>query len=220
MTVRTVDTDTSPAILLVPGLGNSGPAHWQSLWEAERDDCQRVDLGMWDAPHRNSWVTKLGHAIHQSDRPVILVAHSLGCLTVAWWAALEKPVWQEKVIGALLVAPPEVDTAPADSRLASFDPAPKGHLPFPSILVASHNDPYMRFERARLLAGFWGSSFADAGEVGHINADSNIGSWDFGQFLLARLSGSAIAEQDRAGQVWTGHDGLPSSILGQSDLTI
>jgi len=202
MTVLDNANEKMPLVLTVPGLGNSGPGHWQTLWEAERDDCHRVELGMWNAPHRNSWVTKLNHAIGQADRPVVLAAHSLGCLAVAWWASLEKPVWAEKVVGALLVAPPEVDSAPADSRLAPFGPAPKGLLPFPSILVASRNDPYMRFDRARLLASFWGSEFADAGEVGHINASSDLGNWMFGQFLLGRLLGaktdSPVSDKDKA----------------------
>src|SRR3546814_7469177 len=78
----------SPLVLAVPGLNNSGPGHWQTIWETTRNDCERVDLGMWDRPHRNTWVNKLNAAIRQADRPVILVAHSLGCIAVAWWAAL------------------------------------------------------------------------------------------------------------------------------------
>src|SRR3546814_4634015 len=76
----------SPLVLTVPGLNNSGPGHWQTIWETTRNDCERVDLGMWDRPHRNTWVNKLNAAIRQADRPVILVAHSLGCIAVAWWA--------------------------------------------------------------------------------------------------------------------------------------
>jgi hypothetical protein len=89
-TNRTTDTD-NPLILTVPGLNNSGPEHWQSVWERQRPDCRRVDLGMWDKPHRNTWVNQLNLAIRQADRPVILAAHSLGCLAVAWWAQLEQP---------------------------------------------------------------------------------------------------------------------------------
>ena len=73
---------------IVPGLGGSGPTHWQSLWEAARDDTVRADLGLWDKPHRNSWVTKLDQAIRTAQAPVVLVGHSLGCLAIAWWAAL------------------------------------------------------------------------------------------------------------------------------------
>lgn len=184
-----------PLILIVPGLNNSGPDHWQSLWEQQRDDIARVNLGMWDRPHRNTWVNQLNLAIKQAGRPVILVAHSLGCHAINWWAALEQPGHDGPVIGALLVAPPEVDHAPLDSRLSGFGPTPKTPLPFASIVAASRNDPYMSFDGARSLAQHWGSRFADAGEIGHINAASGIGTWDFGQFLLAQLERNLPASE-------------------------
>lgn len=182
-----VNAGSSPLVLTLPGLGNSGPAHWQSLWEQGRDDIHRVELGMWDQPHRNSWVNQISLAIRHADRPVVLVAHSLGCIAAAWWAAMEDQVWTDKVVGALLVAPPEVDVASSDARLHAFGPVPKGMLPFPSILVASRNDSYIRFDRARRLADFWGSTFVDAGDVGHINADSGLANWEFGLEMLDLL---------------------------------
>jgi hypothetical protein len=180
-----------PVVLTVPGLDNSGPLHWQSLWERERGDCVRVDLGMWARPHRNSWVSRLNSAIAQIDAPVILAAHSLGCLAVAWWAALEQQPFGAPVAGALLVAPPDVDAAHADARLAGFGPAPKLLLPFPSILVASRDDPYVSIERAHSLAKYWGSHFVDAGELGHINTESGLGDWRDGQALLDQLVAGA-----------------------------
>ena len=179
--------ESRPLVLTVPGLGSSGPGHWQSIWERELDNCARVDLGSWEQPNRNAWVNQLNLAIRAAGRPVVLVAHSLGCHAVAWWGALERPRYANPVIGALLVAPPEVDLSPMDQRLASFGPAPRGPLPFPSILAASHDDPYIQFHRARRLGQFWGSRIADAGAVGHINADSGLGAWQFGQFLLRKL---------------------------------
>jgi len=180
-------TIESPLILTVPGLGDSGPEHWQTIWEREREDCHRVDLGDWEKPHRNTWVNKLNLAIIRAERPVVLVAHSLGCLTVAWWTKYEQPEAEGPVIGALLVAPPDVDFFPIDERLGKFAPTPEEPLPFPSILVASRNDPYIGFRSARRLARAWGSWFADAGDAGHINAESEIGEWPFGKFLLGRL---------------------------------
>jgi uncharacterized protein len=187
---------TEPLILTVPGLCNSGPEHWQTLWEQERADVRRVELGMWDQPHRNTWVNQLNLAIRGAGRPVVLVAHSLGCLAVAWWAKYEQPAADGPVIGALLVAPPEVDFFPLDERLSQFSPTPAEPLPFRSILAASRNDPYMGIRTARKLARTWGSSFADAGEVGHINADSGIADWAFGKFLLGQLL--SAAQQRRA----------------------
>lgn len=193
-----------PLILTVPGLGNSGPGHWQTLWEQQLPNAQRVDLGLWDDPHRNTWVNKINLAIHRANRPVVLVAHSLGCLAVAWWAEFERPK-DNKVLGALLVAPPDVEVRPIDRRLTRFAPFPHGELPFPSILVASRNDPYMGIGQARKLARAWGSRFADAGEVGHINADSGIGEWAFGQLLLNQLEPSAFALEKSNLRTSAGH---------------
>ena len=106
----------APLVLIVPGMDNSGPQHWQTLWERQRHDCLRVELGMWDRPHRNTWANQLNHAIRAANRPVVLVAHSLGCLTIAWWAQLEQAEAHAKVAGALLVAPPDVDFFPLDDR--------------------------------------------------------------------------------------------------------
>lgn len=176
----------NPLILTVPGLGDSGSGHWQSRWEETLPDCRRVDLGLWDDPHRNTWVNKINLAVQRADRPVVLVAHSLGCLAVAWWAEYEQPT-DGKVIGALLVAPPDVEERPIDRRLTRFAPVPPSELPFPSIVVASRDDPYMPFGQASRLARTWGARFADAGAVGHINAQSNVGEWTFGRLLLNRL---------------------------------
>ena len=204
-----------PLILTVPGLANSGPDHWQTRWEQDRDDCRRVELGMWDRPHRNTWVNQLNLAIHRATnrsgngpgRPVALVAHSLGCLAVAWWARYEQPTADGPVIGALLVAPPEVDFFPLDERLSEFSPTPAEALPFRSILVASRDDPYMGIHTARQLARTWGSTFADAGEAGHINAESRLGDWAFGQGLLEQLLNSrndAAQPKDQRGVASSG----------------
>ncbi|MBO9516625.1 MAG: serine hydrolase family protein [Porphyrobacter sp.] len=176
-----------PLILIVPGMHNSNPNHWQSRWEQQCSDCRRVDLGMWDDPHRNTWVNKLNLAIHRADRPVILVAHSLGCLAVAWWAEFEQPVHGNPVVGALLVAPPDVDRPGTDPRLARFGSCPREALPFPSFLAASQDDRLCSLRTAQLLARDWGSRFAFAGAIGHINAESGIGDWHFGKTLLAQL---------------------------------
>jgi len=180
-------------ILTVPGLDNSGPGHWQTLWEQRIPGCRRADLGNWAHPHRNSWVSRLGVAIHQAGAPVVLVAHSLGCLTVAWWAAMEGHAAAGLVRGALLVAPPRIDERPDCTRIASFAPPPRAPLPFRSILVGSHDDSWCDFASAAQLAQDWGCEFVDAGEAGHLNAASGLGHWAVGQRLLARLMPAAEA---------------------------
>lgn len=185
--MATFDDRREPLVLLVPGLNDSGPTHWQSEWLRHVPGCAKVELGMWDNPHRNTWVNKLNLAIHRAERPVILVAHSLGCHAVAWWNEFERPDADGPVQGALLVAPPEVERDPLDPRLARFAPVMRTALPFPSILAASRDDPYIGFSGARRLARIWRSRFVDAGWLGHINSDSGIGDWPFGQFLLRQL---------------------------------
>lgn len=189
-----VDADLRrPVVLTVPGIDNSGPRHWQTLWEHSHEDCTRVELGSWHEPQRNAWATRLGAAITAASRPVVLVAHSLGCHAVGWWNALEQPL-AAKVIGALLVAPPEVEDTPIDERLRPFGPVARHRLPFPSLLVASQNDPYASFGRAKRMARIWGSRLVDAGPLGHINAESGVRDWPYGQFLLRRLIAAVAPE--------------------------
>lgn len=185
-----------PTVLTVPGLGGSGPTHWQSLWERDRHDTVRADLGMWHRPHRNAWVTKLDQAVRSARAPVILVAHSLGCVAVAWWASLSPQPYGWPVAGALLVAPADVDRRDAPEELAGFAPAPRIALPFPSIVVASTDDPWVSIERAHSMAADWGSHFVDAGPRGHLNAASGLGHWPEGQELLDRV-------------ILAGGDGIP-----------
>lgn len=190
-TLRT-PAEPSPAILLVPGLSGSGPSHWQTIWEQRDPDCSKVELGSWDDPHRNTWINNLNLAIHAAGRPVVLVAHSLGCLVAAWWARFEQREWEQRgapcpVIAALMVAPPEADFFPLDERVGRFAPTPTDRLPFESRLIASRNDPWIGFHTAQALARRWGSTFVDAGEAGHINADSGLGDWSFGREQLAAL---------------------------------
>ncbi|UYY59759.1 RBBP9/YdeN family alpha/beta hydrolase [Sphingomonas sp. S2-65] len=191
MTIFSPFDEHSPIILTVPGLGGSGPSHWQTLWEQSRPDTVRVELGMWDTPHRNSWVTKLDQAIRGAQAPVVLAAHSLGCLAVAWWASLSPQPFGWPVAGALLVAPADVDKPDVRPELAAFQPSPSAPLPFPSIVVASSDDPWISPDKAQSLAKGWGSVFVDAGPQGHLNAASGIGWWEEGQALLDRVLDAA-----------------------------
>ncbi len=181
------DNTHAPQIIIVPEADVDSASHWQARWEARRDNCHWLDLGMWDAPHRNTWVNKLNLAIHRADGPVVLVAHGFGCVTVAWWAEYEQPAAGDPVVGALLVAPPDVERPGLDDRLARFGACPRSKLPFPSFLAASRNDPRCSHRTALSLARDWGSHFADMGEIGHIDAHSDLGAWPDGERLLNRL---------------------------------
>lgn len=172
-------------VLILPGLGGSGPAHWQSFWERHYG-YRRVEQDDWDAPVRERWLLCLEQAVAESPSPVWLVAHSLACVLVAHYA----PRGQGRVAGALLVAPADVDSARHTPEVTrSFAPIPLAKLPFRSVVVASCNDPYMELERARELSRAWGARFVDAGERGHLNAESNLGLWPEGHALFEELSG-------------------------------
>ncbi len=171
-------------ILLLPGWQDSGPDHWQSRWEASHG-YQRVAQHDWLRPLRGDWIARLEEVLLQRDEPAILVAHSLGCLLVAAWAAHSRNT--QLVKAALLVAPGDAEREALRPLLASWSPIPLKKLPFNSILVGSRNDPYCSLERARQFAGAWGSDFIDSGHQGHINAESGLGDWPAGQALLRQL---------------------------------
>ena len=177
----------SPLCLIVPGLGNSGPGHWQTLWEQQRHDCLRVQLGMWDSPVRNVWISRIDQAVAAAQGPVVLVAHSLGCHAVLWWTRLLGEEVPGNVVGALLVAPPDVDRRDTSPLIARFAPAPKAILPFPTIVVASSDDLYCDPDRSAELAAGWAADLVLLEGEGHINAASGLGAWNEGQELLERL---------------------------------
>jgi predicted alpha/beta hydrolase family esterase len=165
-------------ILLVPGLHNSGPGHWQTRWEEHYPAFERVEQWNWDRPQLDAWSAQVGHMLRRSRRPTLLVAHSFGCLASVHRAAIGIP----NLAGALLVAP-------ADPRKFGVEHAlPAKPLAIPTVVIGSEDDPWMPAERAREWAGRWGSEFVNAGRLGHINADSGLGDWPFGFAQLARLA--------------------------------
>ena len=174
----------TPHCLILPGYGNSGPQHWQSRWQQEAN-FERVEQTEWFHAERSAWVAALDAAVERNaHRPLLLVAHSLGCLTVAYWAA-EHPLTQ--VQGALLVAPPDPNGANFPTTITGFDQPPQQWLPFPTTLVMSTDDPYARPEFAEQCASYWGSHLVNLGARGHINHDSGLGDWPEGRLLLQEL---------------------------------
>lgn len=182
--------------LIVPGLSSSGPDHWQSRWERERSDCHRANLGNWDDPTLIGWIAGVSRAVERAEGCPVIVAHSLGCLAVAWWASIAGDL-AAKVTGALLVAPPDPERDGADDRLQRFAPTPRRAMPFPTIVAASRNDPYASFQRSREMAAGWSARLHDAGEAGHINAASGLDSWEEGQSLVAELIAGASSPRRR-----------------------
>lgn len=174
----------SQNVLILPGWQGSGPRHWQSLWQA-RKGFHRVDQHDWLRPLRGDWIARLEDVVLASGEPVVLVAHSLGCVLVSAWASHTRHA--HRVKAALLVAPADVEREAMRPVLTSWSPIALQPLPFRSTLVASLDDPYCSYERSTSFAAAWGSTLVNAGPVGHINADSALGDWPQGQALLSEL---------------------------------
>jgi predicted alpha/beta hydrolase family esterase len=171
----------------VPGIGNSGPRHWQTQWERQHPGWQRVQQRDWDHPVRTEWLQALETAVAGSSAPVVLIAHSLGCLLVAHWG--QQP--SVPVRAALLVAPPDPQGPAFPSAARGFETVPSDRLPFPSLVVASCDDLFGSVAYARRCAADWGSAFVEAGAIGHINAESDLGKWPAGFALLEQLLASS-----------------------------
>lgn len=173
-------------ILTIPGLWNSGPQHWQTRWEAKHPDWTRVQQRDWDRPDRDEWVATLDAAVRSSAEPAVLAAHSLGCALVAQWVADRGG---RGVAAALLVAPSDVEAPDYPEEGRSFSSMPAVPLPFPSVLVASSDDPYVSLDRAQQFATAWGSRLEVIGPAGHINGASGHGPWPEGEVMLLELLG-------------------------------
>jgi predicted alpha/beta hydrolase family esterase len=158
-----------------------------TLWEQVHPEYQRVEQRDWDVPDRTEWVTTLDAAIRSASAPPILVAHSLGCITIAHWVAGQKGKSDNRIAGAMLVAPADVDAKTAPDAVRGFRPIPLTELGFPTVVVASRTDPYLTFERATELAKAWGSSLVEAGDAGHLNTDAGYGPWPDGEGILSDL---------------------------------
>lgn len=167
-------------IIMLPGYGGSGPAHWQSLWQAADPAIRRFAPASWDEPDLEDWIAALDRSVAACARPPVLVAHSLACLLVTHWAARGG-----KAAGAMLVAVPDPQGPQFPQDAADFGAEPMDAFSFPSLMVASSDDPYADLAFARSHAAAWGSDYVDAGALGHINGESGIGDWPQGRGLLA-----------------------------------
>lgn len=182
---NTTKVPHKPTILIIPGLGDSGQGHWQNYWLECMPDSVKVKQDNWDRPQLQDWLSKLRETLDAIEGPVIVVAHSLAVSLFTHWVFQH---YDKKVVGALLVAPADVDSPlHTPEETWNFAPIPTIKLPFPSVVVASTNDPYISKERAELLAHHWGSIFVNAGALGHINSASDLGYWGDGQKILGNL---------------------------------
>lgn len=177
----------TPTLVIVPGLGDSGPGHWQTLW-AEKFGAVRVRQDDPDAPTPETWAARLDEVLEATPGDLVLVGHSAGVPAIVHWA--RRYGGHERVKGALLVSPadPEQeDMAQLAPAVLTLAPVPLDPLPFPALVVASENDPYVSFERAQTFADAWEAAFVTAGEAGHINVASGHGEWPEGEVLLSEV---------------------------------
>ncbi len=173
-----------PETLILPGLAGSPEGHWQYLWAEERENARYVEQEDWDFPDLERWIANLEAALIAGDG-AYLVAHSLGCILAAHMAS--RPA-AAKIRGALLVAPCDLEaTDRIHPGLIRAGGMPEARLPFPTVLVASRDDPYMAFDRAEHFASLWGASLHDLGYAGHINLSSGFGRFHRGYRLFDGL---------------------------------
>ena len=172
-------------VLILPGWLGSGPGHWQSYWESSWGD-QRVQQHDWEHPLRGDWIARLESVVLETPGPLLFAAHSLGCHLVAGWSALSRHT--DRVLGALLVAPPDLTREDVPAALHSWVGHPPEKLPMRSHLVSSTNDPFCGSAAAASLAVAWGSRHTELGAFGHINASSGLLDWPQGRSWLLELA--------------------------------
>jgi predicted alpha/beta hydrolase family esterase len=178
-------------VLIVPGLYGSGPDHWQSHWQKQHPSWQRVTQDNWSLPDLDTWAERLCDALVAAPGPVLIAAHSFGCLVTAKVAAQ----YPRHIAGALLVAPANPQKFGVVGRL------PHQPLGFPSRIVASDNDPWMSLEIAREWAARWGSALTVLRGAGHINAESGLGDWAAGLDLLNRIVANTFPMANDSGRM-------------------
>lgn len=170
--------------IILPGIGGSGEAHWQTHWESEHPAMRRFAPASWDKPDLDDWIAALDRAIDEAGGPPLLIAHSLACLLVPHW----RQASSRRIAGAFLVAVPDPNGTAFPREAAAFGNVPAGRLGLPSLIVASSNDPYGSLPYARRRADQWGSGLVELGALGHINGASGLGRWQEGLNLLAALN--------------------------------
>ena len=168
------------SIVIIPGWRDSPPGHWQSLWAEQLPGAVRVQQDDWITPSRQAWVASITQTILAQPEPVVIAAHSLGCIATA-----HLPVEASAhIAAALLVAPADPERR---SVLTDFAPVPYQRLPYPSMIVASNTDPYCPVRTAGAYARAWGSEFLRLQDAGHINLEAGFGPWPLGLALLRSL---------------------------------
>lgn len=169
--------NTSPRLLIVPGLHDSGPAHWQTWLQSLHPGALRVRQDDWAVPDLERWADRIGETIDGVRGPIVAVAHSFGCLALAQLLG-----WGESRIGAaLFVAPADPQRFGLHQRLHAAPLAAR------TTLVASDTDPWMSAAEALVWARRWGCRFRNLGDAGHINVESGFGPFPMAAHWVRRV---------------------------------
>jgi len=175
--------------LFLAGYGNSTGEHWQAKWFRKFPGAVWIEQKSWDYPVCEQWVNELDKNIDQIQQPVVIIAHSLGCLTFVEWTNQFPQKCQEKIIGALLVAVPDSDAESFPKDISGYQQTDLDPLPIKSLMIASQNDPYASISRTEFFARHWGSELIWIGKMGHINLSAGFGDWQEGEkYLLEFLN--------------------------------
>lgn len=129
-------------------------------------------------PERISWTRVLDETIRHTTPPIVVLAHSIGCLATVF------AVSSAPVAAIVLVAPADAERADAPGALHTFTPIPKEPLKIPALVVASDSDPYCTLDRARDFAGAWKADFEIVADGGHLNAEAGFGPWPDGWIMV------------------------------------
>ncbi|WP_434339850.1 RBBP9/YdeN family alpha/beta hydrolase [Motilimonas cestriensis] len=191
---------TTTTIVNVPGYTNAGPQHWQTIIENKYRNVVRVQQDNWENPIREQWIMGVNNTVSQIEGNVILVGHSCGAVAIAQWALqyAKTNVYEgsnvngSKVIGALLVAPADIDADSAIKPIQVQRPLPKEQLPFSTILAYSDNDDHTALERSLWMVDQWGSQGVLFKGASHFHTEAGFGEWLAGEAMINKLAGADV----------------------------
>ena len=173
------DAEVRAHFLIQPGWQNSGPHHWQTLWEEQLGHAAtRVPQQDWLVPECSAWAAALEQTIRRTSPPVVILAHSIGCMATIFAVA------SASVAAVVLVAPADAERPDAPGALHTFTPIPMEPLATPALVVASDSDPYCTLDRAETFAQAWKADLEIVTGGGHINADAGFGPWPDGWLMV------------------------------------
>ncbi|RVU49551.1 RBBP9/YdeN family alpha/beta hydrolase [Rubrivivax rivuli] len=156
-----------PRLLVIPGLRDSGPAHWQTWLEGRSQGAVRVVQRDWDTADLRRWGARIDSVLaRHGPGPWLAVAHSFGVLALVEHLAR---VPGSPIAAALLVAPAD------PARFGLSEAISREPLPVPATVVASLNDPWLPWSEAARWGARWGCPVVNLGAAGHINAESGHG---------------------------------------------